>query len=186
MKPFEGSNSSLIQELKIPTGCYEADEILAYIKRRLETWGLSFDYTIDKNTFKTKIKCSTAIYVGDHYSSNVMRKIFGFRKDNVLPLDKQVESDDIIKIANQDVVRVECNIVSGSYVNGKSSHTIYEFATQKVDVGYKIIERPRNLIYLPVACKRLNHIEISLVDQNGTPIDFRGETVTCRIHIKRE
>lgn len=182
-----GVDSIELQELKIPTGCYEADDLLAYIKSRLGDLGFSFEYTIDKNTFKTKIKCSTAIYVGyENQSTNVMKKIFGYRTGNILDVDKEVESDDIIKIASQDVVRVECNIVSGSYVNGKSSHSIYEFATQKVDAGYKIIERPRNLIYLPVATKRLNYIEISMVDQNGDPVDFRSETVTCRIHIKRE
>lgn len=184
----DGISSTELQEFKIPTGCYEADELLDYIKKRLGDFGFSFEYTIDKNTSKTKIKCNTAIYVGyENESTNVMKKIFGYNTDdNVLDANKEVESNDIIKIASQDVVRVECNIVSGSYVNGKSSHSIYEFATQKVDVGYKIIEQPRNLIYMPVATKRLNYIEISLVDQNGEPIDFRGETVTCRIHIKRE
>lgn len=182
----DGANSNLLQHLQVPTGSYEADEILSYIKAQLVQWGFSFEYEIDKNTFKTKINCSTAIYVGDDYPNNVMRKIFGFCNDDRLPRNVEVESDEIIKIASQDVVRVECNIVSGSYVNGRSSHTIHEFATQKVDVGYKIIERPRNLIYLPVVSKRLNYIEISLVDQNGEAIDFRGETVTCRIHIKRE
>lgn len=186
--PSDGANPDFMQEFKIPTGSYEAHEILDYIKRFIARYNFSFEYTIDKNTFKTKIKCSTAIYVGDLYPENVLRKIFGFQKSDKSILSKDIEcvSDSIIKIASQDVVRVECNIVSGSYVNGKSSHTIHEFATNKVDVGYKIIERPKNLIYLPIVSKRLNYIEISLVDQNGEPIDFRGETVTCRIHIKKE
>jgi hypothetical protein len=186
-KASDGEGLTYIKSINIDVGSYEADEILRYIKRYMNAYGFSLDYTVDKNTFKLKIKCSTAIYVGDQYSDNVMRKIFGFAKNeaSILPIDTEVEASDIIKIANQDVVRVECNIVSGSYVNGKSSHTIYEFATQKVDVGYKIIERPRNLIYMPVTTNRLNYIEITLADQNGEPIDFRGETVTCRIHVKK-
>lgn len=186
--PTNGAMGYTVEQVDLPTGCYEAVEILDFIKRKIVDFGFSFEYTIDKNTSKAKIKCSTALYIGDRLSNNILKSVFGYRNDliGIIPLNTETESTDIIKIASQDVVRVECNITSGSYVNGKSSHTIYEFATNKVDVGYKIIERPRNLIYLPVVLKRLNHIELSLVDQNGESIDFRGETVTCRIHIKKD
>lgn len=187
-KATDGSSKGdIFLKVQLATGCYEAHELLELIKQRLAGYGFSFEYAIDKNTFKTSIKCDTAIYIGDEYSNNILKKVFGYSQNKPkIPKNTKEESQDIIKIASQDVVRVECNIVSGSYVNNKSSHTIHEFATNKVDVGYKIIERPRNLIYMPVTHKRLSSIEISLVDQNGTPIDFRGETVTCRIHVRRE
>lgn len=184
-KPAKGPADGVIQEFRVPTGSYEAEEILEFIKDNFSKYNISFDYKVNKNTFKTTINCSTALYAGKRYGHNIFNHIFGYTGDKAIPQNTDIESDDIIKIASQDVVRVECNIVSGSYVNGKSSHTIYEFATNKVDVGHKIIERAKNLIYLPVTQKQLNHIEILLVDQNGKPIDFRGETVTCRIHIKK-
>lgn len=181
-----GGKEDVMKQIDLPTGCYEAAEILDFIKQRIADFGFSFEYEIDKNTFKTKIKCSTALFIGNNLSNNILKTVFGYTQSGIILKDKQIESKDIIKIADQDVVRVECNLASGSYVNGENSHTIHEFATYKVGVGHKIIERPKNLIYLPVTTKRLNYIEISLVDQNGTPINFRGETVTCRIHIKRE
>lgn len=186
----EGSARHL-KTIKVPVGCYEAHEILDYIKRYMNSFDFSFEYEVDKNTFKLRFKCDSVVYLGPDHSDNVLRKIFGFDRWGaagqraMLPVNTVAESIDVIKIANQDVVRVECNIVSGTYLNGKRSHTIYEFATQKIDAGYKIIEVPRNLIYLPVAANRLDYIEITLVDQNGEPIDFRGETITCRIHLKR-
>lgn len=185
-KIVTGSDDGELVEFRVPVGSYEAHEILDYIKEYLNKYGFSFNYKINKNTLKTSIACSTALHVGPKYPGNIFYHIFGFLDENISDSDTEIYSDDIVKIASQDVVRVECNIVSGSFVNGKSSHTLHEFATNKVDVGYKIIERPKNLIYLPVVPKRLNYIEISLVDQNGKPIDFRGETVTCRIHIKKE
>lgn len=171
--------------IDLPTGCYEADEILDYIKQSMDKYGFSFEYEINKNTFKTKIKCSTSIYIGNLRSNNILKKIFGFSQNKVILKNTTESSTDIIKISSQDVIRVECDIATGSYINGDRCHAIYEFATNKVEVGHKIIERPRNLIYLPVAVRRLNHIEISLVDQNGELIDLRGETVTCCIHIKK-
>lgn len=92
----------------------------------------------------------------------------------------------MIKISKLNVIRVECNIVSGAYVNGRQCHSIYEFASNKVDAGYKIVEQPVNVIYMPVVPRRINCIQISVVDQNGELVDFRGEEITCRIHIKRD
>lgn len=168
-------------------GSYEADDILAYIKVMFSNLNITFTYVINSNTFKTSISCSSRLLLGNDYSDNILTNIFGFSsKIAAIPSNEYFESESVLKISNQDVVRVECNLTSGSYINGKRSQSIYEFATNKVEVGYKIIERPHNLIYLPITPKRINFIQISFVDQKGEPIDFRGETVTCRIHIKRD
>lgn len=185
-KPANGAKDGVLTEFQVPPGCYEAKEILDYIKNQFKGLGLTFEYTINKNTFRTSIKCTTTLYTGAENSGCIFQEIFGFAEERLLTKNSTSTSNDIVKIASKDIVRVECSIASGSYVNGKHSHAIYEFATNRVDVGYKIIERPRNLIYLPVTVRKLNRIDISLVDQNGSPIDFCGETITCRIHIKKE
>lgn len=168
--------------IPVPTGSYEAAEILDYLKDELKKRGITFLYGINKNTLKTSIKCSVDLLFN---FKNSVHKMFGFKcigiKNGVW-----TESEDIIRISNQDIIRVECNIVSGSFINGKRCHSIYEFPSNKVNVGYKIIEQPKNIIYLPVVPRRINYIQISFVDQNGENIDFRGENITCRIHIKKE
>lgn len=184
-KPATGPKDGELDEFQVPPGSYEAFEILDYIKRLFNQYGISFDYKVSKSTFKTTINCSTAIYAGANQSNCILRHIFGYSEEKIFPINTDITSNDIIKISSQDVVRVECNIVSGSYINGKRSQSIYEFATNKVEAGYKIIERPNNLIYLPVTSKRINFIQISFFDQNGELIDFRGESITCRIHIKK-
>lgn len=173
-----GSEYSIIE---VPVGSYEAEDLLEDIKRLLQNVDVTFVYTIDKRTLKTRVVCYSELQVTPHDS---VFKIFGYRSD--IPAHAGVVSEDIIKISKLNVIRVECNIVSGAFVNGKQSHTIYEFASNKVDVGYKIIEQPSNIIYMPVVPKQINFIEISLVDQDGELVDFRGEEVTCRIHLKRD
>lgn len=82
-------------------------------------------------------------------------------------------------------IRIDCDLITGSFHNGKSTHTIHEFAPT-VEAGCKISEQPSSLIYLPVIKRRINEVNITVVDQMGNLIDFRGEEITCRIHIKRE
>lgn len=167
--------------ITVPTGSYEAVEILEYLKKKLDERKFTFDYKINKNTLKTMIKCSADLLFG---FTNSIHEVFGFKCSGI-KRGTWTESEDIIRISNQDIIRVECNIVSGSFINGKRCHSIYEFASNKVNVGYKIIEQPKNIIYLPVVPRRINYIQISFVDQDGELIDFRGENITCRIHIKK-
>lgn len=170
--------------IEVPIGCYEVDDVLAYIKSKLSEIRVSFDYKVNKNTLKTTVKCSACILFG--FKESIL-EVFGFKGKfgESIPPNREYESQDVIKISRLNVIRIECNIVSGAYVNGKLGHSIYEFASNKVDIGYKIVEQPQNIIYLPVIPKRINFIQISVVDQDGKLVDFRGEDITCRIHIKR-
>lgn len=170
--------------IELPIGCYEAEDALNYIKSALKEKLISFEYKINKNTLKTTINCSAKIVFG--FMESIL-EVFGFKGEygKQIQANVEAESDDVIKISKLSVIRVECNIVTGAYVNGRLCHSIYEFPSNKVDVGYKIIEQPRNIIYLPIVMKRISFIQISIVDQDGNPIDFRGEDITCRIHIKR-
>lgn len=176
------ANGEYFNIIEVPVGCYEAEDVLNYIKSELSILGISFEFIVNKNTLKTTIVCEREISCE---GSESIHGVFGFRVPTI-PAKTKLESDDVIKISKLNVIRVECNIVSGAYVNGGPCHSIYEFASNKVDVGYKIVEQPKNVIYMPVTPKRINYIDISIVDQDGNLIDFRGEDITCRIHIKRD
>lgn len=78
----------------------------------------------------------------------------------------------------------ECNLIKGSYLNEQPSHTIHEFSPI-VPPGYKIIEAPHNVIYFPVTVKSIHNISLSIIDQKNRLINFRGETITLRLHIKK-
>lgn len=170
----------ILRKIEIPVGSYELKEIADYLEAVFEKFGITFSLTVNKNTLKTTILCSTALYFDEIDS---MRSVFGF---NTATIEANVptESQDIIRITQLNTIIVECDIVNGSYINGQKCHSLYEFAPN-VEVGYKIIESPRNIVYLPVTTNRIRSIQIKIVDQDRNPIDFRGEKITCRIHIKR-
>ena len=80
-------------------------------------------------------------------------------------------------------ILVNIDIISGSYVNGSTQSTIFLFFPD-VSPGYKIIENPHNLLYLPITADTIHSITIWLIDQNGNEINLRGENLSMRFHLR--
>ena len=73
-------------------------------------------------------------------------------------------------------ILVNIDIISGSYVKGSTKPTIYSFFPD-VSHGYKIIENPHNLLYLPITADTIHSITIWLTDQNENELKLRGENL---------
>lgn len=71
----------------------------------------------------------------------------------------------------------------GSFFNERQGHTIHKFFPGGPP-GYKIVEVPSPVIYLPIAVEAIDHLQLQLVDQNGQLVNLRGEDITITIHIK--
>ena len=82
-----------------------------------------------------------------------------------------------MNILSVNSILVNIDIISGSYVNGQRYPTIYSFFSG-VSPGYKIIETPANLVYLPVTLDAIYSMQTSLTDQNGNLLNLRGENVS--------
>lgn len=167
--------------IRIPTGSYELSDLERHIKKELTPKKVEFTLTANKNTLQCEILCSQPI---NFRKANTIGQLLGFRDKRILAANKTHVSQhpaDILKIS---VIRVECNIIKGAYLNNESAHTIHEFSP-KVPPGYKIIETPHNVIYFPVTVKSIHAINLSIVDQQNNPINFRGETITVRLHLKK-
>ena len=74
-------------------------------------------------------------------------------------------------------------MISGSYVNGTTKNTVYSFFP-KVSPGYKIIESPVNLVYLPLILDTIDNLNVSLTDQDDHLLNLRNEKLTIRFHIR--
>lgn len=169
--------------ISLATGAYEVSDILHYLKNELANEKINFTYEISAASSRVKIIFGTTIT----WTAGSVLDVIGFRRGNSVTFNRNWAywSSSIVKITDIDVIRVECDIVSGSYINGRHCHTIHQFSHCKVSPGFKFIEVPQHIIYLPITEKRLRNIQISIVDQNGEAVDFRGEQITCRIHIKK-
>lgn len=177
---IDNSCNSLIignQTVKLPTGSYEITDIDQYIQKVIKN--TQFSLTANNNTLKSNIISNKEI---DFRIENSIAPLLGFTKI-VLPADQLHISSNPVKILKFNAIRVECNITTGAYLNDSKVHTIHEFFPT-VPPGYKIIEVPSKIIYQPISVKIIEYIQLKIVDEHGDPIDFRGETITIRLHIK--
>ena len=71
------------------------------------------------------------------------------------------ESEIMVNILTINSILVNIDIISGSYVNGSTQPSIYSFSPD-VSSGYKIIENPHNLLYLPITADTIDSITIWL------------------------
>lgn len=153
--------------INIPTGSYEVEHLSNFLRKRLEEKGAKFKLEANKNTLQCELFCDQPI---DFSKSNTIGPLLGFSSNKVLQEKKLNVSPlpaDILKIS---VIRVECNNITGSYLNNKPSHTIHEFSP-RVPPGYKIIV-PQNVIYFPVTVKSIHTLNLTLLDQLNNLINF--------------
>lgn len=167
--------------VRIPTGSYEVSHLEAYIKKVLLLRKVEFALTENKNTLQCEILCSQPI---NFTKANTIGPLLGFKARRILAANRTHISRHPADILKLNVIRVECNIIKGAYLNNKPAHTIHEFSP-KVPPGYKIIETPQNVIYFPVTVKSIHDLNLSIVDQENNLVNFRGETITVRLHIKK-
>lgn len=173
--------------IEIPTGSYELTDIEAYIQKNLrpntdniEERNRVFSLKPNNNTLRCELK---SIYDIDFTPTDSIAKLLGFSKQ-VLKSGKLHQSDLSVEIIQVITIRIECNIISGSYYTNSPSHTLYEFSPA-VDPGYSINIEPRNLVFLPVNRKFIDNISLVLVDQDARPVNFRGEEVVIRLELRR-
>lgn len=170
------------KKLVIPIGIYEVNDIASYIKRRLKSIpgkAYAIDFVTNNNTLQIGIRANFKI---DFKHERSIGRLLGFPRVVIEP-DHWFYSTsvDIFKVNS---IQVECNIVTGSYVNGRSAHAIHQFFPT-IPAGYKIVETPTPVIYLPVTTQSIDNITLRVVDQEGRLVDFRGERITVRLHLRK-
>ena len=93
------------------------------------------------------------------------------------------ESENVVNILSINSILVNIVIIAGSYVDGTTKNTIYSFFP-KVSPGYKIIETPVNLVYLPIMSDTIDRLEVSITDQDDHLLSLRNKKLTVRFHLR--
>lgn len=177
------------EDIVLSRGQYELDDIAQYIHEELE---LLIDEGIDVNedipgmlkltVHKNTLRCIiTSQFEIDFTPVNSIGKLLGFNEQILKSGIHQ--SENIVNISSINIIRIDCNLSTGSYINGILAHSLYEFYP-RVPPGYKILEQPQNLIYLPLSKKSIDEVSVQILDQDGKMVSFDDEIVTVRLHLK--
>lgn len=177
--------------IEIPLGTYELDAINKYVNDYLynkhgnkiykaPAVRPKIDIKANNNTLKSEVKSTHTVYFD---KPNSIGSLLGFTKRTLAP-NKWHFSDLPVNIMKVNVIRILTNITTGAYMNNNLVHTLHEFFPT-VPSGYKINETPKNVIYLPVNVRRVTSISIKIVDQDNQLINFRGETISVRLHLRK-
>ena len=173
------------KEMVIPTGTYEVQDIRNYIQEKftkLSTKDKHYYIQLgtNNNTLQTILKSTVAV---DFSKPNSIGKLLGFG-DIVAQPGVIYQSHNLVDVFKVNIIRIECNIATGSYVNGKQAHTVFQFFPA-VPPGYKLVEIPNPIIYLPITARVISNITLRIVDQDDNLVDFREERVTVCLHLRK-
>jgi hypothetical protein len=173
---------------RIPEGSYEIDDISKHIERvtKTQSYGEArnrppITLSANPSTLKSIMEIAPRHKV-DFRPSNSFRSVLCF--NNKVYNAGYNESENIVNTLTVNSIFVEVDIIKGSYVNGKLSPIIYSFFPN-VSPGYKIIENPVNLVFLPLNTHSIDKVTVRLTDQDGKLLNLRGETITIRLHIRQ-
>ena len=119
--------------------------------------------TANTNTLKSVMEIQ-GDFIVDFRVRNSIASVLGFR--NQVYKEDLHESESVVNILSINSIIVNSDVIGGSYVNVKTQKTIYTFFPN-VSPGYKIVENPRNLVYLPVILDKISKMATVLTDQNG-------------------
>ena len=149
---YSPDNGNSWVKIKIPEGSYEIDDINNTIQHKMEKRGhhdpINEDYYINISANSNTLKSVLILekdYQVDFNHQNSLAKVLGFT--SVKYTEGFHESENVVNILSINSILVNIDILSGSYVNGTTKNAIYSFFP-KDSPGYKVIETPRNLVYL--------------------------------------
>jgi hypothetical protein len=166
--------------VEIKTGSYEIADINRELQIKL---GKDvFDLRANNNNLRSEIKCK---FYMDFTQPASIGPLLGFPScKSILEPNIYHTSPKTVNIIKVNTINITCNIVQGAYKDGSNQHILHSFYPT-VPPGFKIVEKPHNLIYLPLNSSHISDIVLNVLDQDGDTVDFRGEIITLRLHIRQ-
>ena len=166
-----------------PEGSYHVEDINEFIQREMWKNG-PYDKANDKDNIEISANTKTLksemilknYYEVDFRQDKSINSLLGFK--NKLHTSEFNESENLFNILTINSIIVNIDIISGSYVNGATQLTIYSFF-RDVYPGYKIIENPHNLLYLPITSDTIHSITIWQQIRMKSSITYEGRICQC-------
>src|SRR5271156_1889320 len=190
---FKYFNGVTNKTIVLNPGSYEFTVINAEIQRQMKLQGdvttvggkdtFSINILANEQTLRSVITLVNG-YTIDFTIDKSLRTVLGF--NSVLLKEASNQSESIIMIQNFTSILINTDLCAGSYINNKTSQTLYSFSSNPVPTGFNISIVPSPPLYLPLNSTKLsfNDYTVSITDENLNIISFNGENITMVLHIK--
>ena len=194
---FKYFNGKVNKTIILTPGAYEIGDINTEIQRLMKLQGdvtttvvngetvdtFSINLAPNKQTLKSVITLTNG-YTVDFTIAKSLRSVLGYA--SVVINAASNTSDTIIMIRNFTSILINTDLCTGSYINNKTSQTLYSFSSNPVAVGFNISIVPSPPLYLPLNNTKMsfNEYTVSITDENLNLVSFNGENVSMVLHIK--
>jgi len=131
---------------------------------------------VNNNTMKSEIKC---VYRVNFTKPHNIGSLLGFSSNHMLESRQWHKLNVSINI-NINILHIECNLTAGAITTNVC--TRYTSFSPSMPPGYKISERPMQIIYLSIVWS-ITDLTFRIVDQDGCSIS--GE-ITVKLHVRRQ
>ena len=134
-------------------------------------------------TLRCEMKLATDVAVDFTYpdSINTILGVSPVSMEDQLLSNTYRDTTDILSVNS---IYVNCDLITNSYINGVPAPVIYSFFPN-VAPGYKVVEKPYNLIYLPVNKTFINSVTVWLTDQKGNILNFKDQDISIRFSLRK-
>ncbi len=114
--------------------------------------------------------------------NSIMSQFLGFPYG---VFSKITKATQMLNLSPFNSINIHANIISGSFVNGTRTHLLHSFVPDN-HFGYKIYEKPPNIIYHPLNTYEITDLELSIREEKNNLIDFNEEDICICVIVKRD
>ncbi|CAB0002581.1 unnamed protein product [Nesidiocoris tenuis] len=179
------------EAITFPAGTYGTEEIFEFIEKRVEETRIARDLPPEKHNIKFSVDSSTghvrfiATFDVSMMEDNSIGPLLGFTQKVLLLKDMTHTAPSPVNIFNYNSINIECNLLaSDSYFNSSPSTILHSF-NPDVDINYRIIHSPSPIVYLRINRNVIDFIQLRVVDERGSLLDFRKENITIVLELIR-
>lgn len=158
-------------------GMYSYTDINDYIHEYMKKKGhVKADKTYSINLTFVLSTYKVVIEISDNYRLDLRNSKFGELIGCEPKIIVQTEyGSKLLNITNSiDVINVNCDAITDSLVDGRSSNTIAVIPTDNLTRSFPFQYHPRFLSFSPVSSYTIRRIRFYLTDLIGRPIDLNG------------
>lgn len=184
-------------QIEVPPGHYNLDQLTHSINNQLmskhgedyvkltnaqrQLLGYSL-IKISWNPLLQRVEFFCAFQVRAHGDHSVVAAL-GFESDVLMAMRVNIAEREM-RFYKDNIIKVKCSDVVGSFENGVRGKTIYEFDCH-APAGERYVEKPNIVTYFPVCDKSsLRELHILLADRLSRPLNLIHELTLVRLHLR--